>query len=120
MSPFFSCCCDEMLTGSPSEAESWIFPDTGLPPCSFCCEAMRSAVLVEPENVYGNRGAGHSPSRPAPAMSDTEGPFPQNDQFWRQEVISRVQQHRARRRKRCDPNAMELDFPAGNLMENGP
>ena len=81
---------------------------------------MRTAVLVEPENVYGNRGASHSPSRPAPAMSETEGPFPQNDQFWRQEVISRVQQHRARRRKRCDPNAMELDFPAGNLMENGP
>ncbi len=30
---------------------------------------------------------------------------------WRQEVVSRVQQHRARRRRPADPNAMELDFP---------
>ncbi len=29
---------------------------------------------------------------------------------WRQEVVSRVQQHRARRRRPADPNAMELDF----------
>ena len=34
-------------------------------------------------------------------------------QPWRQEVISRVQQHRARRRKRFDPNAtMDLNFAA--------
>lgn len=34
--------------------------------------------------------------------------------FWRQEVISRVQQHRARRRRRFDPHAsLELDFQAG-------
>ena len=32
------------------------------------------------------------------------------EQHWRLEVISRVQQHRARRRRRLDPNAMELDF----------
>jgi uncharacterized RDD family membrane protein YckC len=31
---------------------------------------------------------------------------------WRQEVASRVQQHRARRRRPADPNAMELDFSA--------
>jgi uncharacterized RDD family membrane protein YckC len=36
------------------------------------------------------------------------------DKIWRQEVISRVQQHRARRRRRCDPHAtMEFDFQAG-------
>lgn len=29
---------------------------------------------------------------------------------WRQEVVSRVQQHRARRRKTGDANALELDF----------
>jgi uncharacterized RDD family membrane protein YckC len=34
------------------------------------------------------------------------------EQAWRQEVAARVQQHRARRRKRSDPNALELDFPA--------
>jgi hypothetical protein len=31
---------------------------------------------------------------------------------WRREIVSRVQQHRARRRRPVDPNAMELDFPA--------
>ena len=37
-----------------------------------------------------------------------------DDKFWRQEVISRVQQHRARRRRRFDPHtSMELDFQAG-------
>src|SRR5947209_15315268 len=95
-------------------------PVCGKPsPCAH--EAMRSAVLVEPESVYRDSGAAHSLPRPASAMSDNEGPFPHNDQFWRQEVISRVQQHRARRRKRCDPNAtMELDFPAGSQAANGP
>src|SRR5579863_6828105 len=37
-----------------------------------------------------------------------------DDEFWRQEVVSRVQQHRARRRRRFDPHAsLELDFQAG-------
>jgi uncharacterized RDD family membrane protein YckC len=31
---------------------------------------------------------------------------------WRQEVASRVEQHRARRRRPADPNALELDFSA--------
>jgi len=34
------------------------------------------------------------------------------EQAWRQEVAARVQQHRAKRRKRSDPNALELNFPA--------
>lgn len=34
-----------------------------------------------------------------------------DEEYWRQEVASRVQQHRARRRSRVDPNAtMQLDF----------
>ena len=33
-----------------------------------------------------------------------------HEQAWRQEVSSRVQQHRARRRKQGDGNALELDF----------
>src|SRR5438477_6225888 len=95
-------------------------PVCGKPsPCAH--EPMRTAVLVEPENAYSGGKAGHSSSRPASAMPDIEGPFPQSDQFWRQEVISRVQQHRARRRKRFDPDAsMELDFAAGSLSANEP
>lgn len=40
-------------------------------------------------------------------------PSPPRDQlYWRQEVISRVAQHRARRRRRVDPNAsLALAFP---------
>ena len=34
------------------------------------------------------------------------------DPAWRREIVSRVQQHRARRRRAVDPNAMELDFSA--------
>ena len=37
---------------------------------------------------------------------------PAADPAWRREIVSRVQQHRARRRRPVDPNAMELDFPA--------
>ncbi|MGZ4894954.1 MAG: RDD family protein [Candidatus Angelobacter sp.] len=35
---------------------------------------------------------------------------PAADPAWRREIVSRVQQHRARRRRPADPNAMELDF----------
>jgi uncharacterized RDD family membrane protein YckC len=38
-----------------------------------------------------------------------------SDDAWRQEVTSRVQQHRARRRRPMDPKAMELEFPAEGL-----
>jgi uncharacterized RDD family membrane protein YckC len=34
------------------------------------------------------------------------------DPAWRREIASRVQQHRARRRRAADPNALELDFSA--------
>jgi uncharacterized RDD family membrane protein YckC len=37
---------------------------------------------------------------------------PASDPAWRREIVSRVQQHRARRRRPVDPNAMELDFSA--------
>ena len=62
---------------------------------------MRSSVLIEPQQDYRANERPHS-SPPAPSL---------NDQFWRDEVISRVQQHRARRRKRSDADGtMELDF----------
>ncbi|HLY92874.1 MAG TPA: RDD family protein [Candidatus Angelobacter sp.] len=39
---------------------------------------------------------------------------------WRQEVASRVQQHRARRRRPADPNALELDFAANEPFSFAP
>jgi len=41
-------------------------------------------------------------------------------QPWRQEVVSRVQQHRARRRQYANPNALELDFTANEPFSFAP
>ena len=50
---------------------------------------------------------------PAPPVRAVAGEVrPAADPAWRREIISRVQQHRARRRRPVDPNAMELNFPA--------
>ena len=51
-----------------------------------------------------------------PALSVSNGEILERpeEKFWRQEVISRVQQHRARRRRRFDPRAtLEFDFQPG-------
>ncbi len=62
---------------------------------------MRSAALVKPE------GPRYASARPPSTTAAG------HDEFWRQEVISRVQQHRARRRRRNDSDgSMEFDFPA--------
>lgn len=57
-----------------------------------------------------------------PDNEDTKAeglPSPPQDQlYWRQEVISRVAQHRARRRRRVDPNAsLALAFPDETLSQ---
>ena len=57
-----------------------------------------------------------------PDKEDTKAegiPSPPQDQlYWRQEVISRVAQHRARRRRRADPNAsLALAFPDETLSQ---
>ncbi|MBZ5492665.1 MAG: RDD family protein [Acidobacteriia bacterium] len=50
---------------------------------------------------------------PAPPIRAVAGEArPAADPAWRREIVSRVQQHRARRRRPVDPNAMELNFPA--------
>src|SRR5215472_4305214 len=44
-----------------------------------------------------------------------------DEKLWRREVASRVQQHRARRRRRFDPNAsFEFDFPADAALAIDP
>src|SRR5437016_9957074 len=60
-----------------------------------------------------------NPFRSSPASSTRKSMTKRDDvtfteeQPWRQEVISRVQQHRARRRKRFDTNGtLDLDFSA--------
>jgi uncharacterized RDD family membrane protein YckC len=52
-----------------------------------------------------------------PKREDVTSP---EEPSWRQEVISRVQQHRARRRRRFDPNAtLELDFAVEQSSSTG-
>ena len=44
-----------------------------------------------------------------------------DQEYWRQEVISRVRQHRARRRRRFDASmSLELDFPTEAASETAP
>jgi uncharacterized RDD family membrane protein YckC len=83
-------------------------PVCGKPsPCAH--EPKHSAVLVGPES-YDRPEQRYSPLRPSSSAAEEFLIRPQ-DQPWRQEVVSRVQQHRARRRRRFDPSAtMDLDF----------
>lgn len=65
-------------------------------PCAH--ETTRLAVLLDTETT---------------SSSSTQS----SEQFWRQEVISRVQQHKARRRKRGDDGSLELDFQPEPVIE---
>jgi uncharacterized RDD family membrane protein YckC len=58
------------------------------------------------------------PVTPARAVAGEQRPVA--DPAWRREIVSRVQQHRARRRRPADPNAMELNFPADASHSFGP
>lgn len=91
--------------------------------CPVCGNAFpcfhnesRGTILVDPEVAEDSEQQfARSLERPAVLpVAANSGAQPQpayDEQYWRQEVASRVQQHRARRRRRTDPNAtMELDF----------
>jgi uncharacterized RDD family membrane protein YckC len=78
---------------SSTEGRAW-------PPSVPEAEGARgrsSSVLLDQQNAPGG------------ALSGGGGGASQE---WRQEVASRVQQHRARRRRHADRNALELDFSA--------
>jgi uncharacterized RDD family membrane protein YckC len=57
---------------------------------------------------------------PTPVVRAVAGEVrPAADPAWKREIVSRVQQHRARRRRPVDPNAMELDFPDDDSLSFG-
>lgn len=72
---------------------------------------MRSAVLVDPEN-FDDSEQRFAESLDSETSSPASAPeAPAEHQPWRQEVVSRVRQHRARRRKGFDPDSsLALDF----------
>lgn len=70
-----------------------------------CAHSRRNtAVLLEETGHHVSARAAGQPAARLPARDDS--------QPWRQEVISRLQQHRARRSRRADPNALEFNFPS--------
>jgi uncharacterized RDD family membrane protein YckC len=80
-------------------------------PCAH--SRKNSSVLADPQ-IAGkaelfSSGPAAGPSSLGAGESEPEQA---GGQAWRQEVASRVRQHRARRRANADPNALELDFTA--------
>jgi uncharacterized RDD family membrane protein YckC len=73
-------------------------------------------VLLDTQVPQGSPAANEPVA--AKTMTGTLGLPP--EPVWRQEVVSRVQQHRARRRRHHDPNALELDFTADEPFSFAP
>ena len=82
-------------------------------PCAH--EPTGAAVLLGPEAYHGVE---RECTRPVVSGANLKFENPQAT-AWRDEVISRVQQHRARRRRRYDPDGtMELNFqPEFNSLQ---
>lgn len=82
--------------------------------CPICGKAQpcvhsrtnSSAVIGSEAGEHGLEVSAEA--SPAPVAGGSGQPS--NEPAWRREVTSRVQQHRARRRKSGDANALELDF----------
>ena len=91
---------------------------------SPCVHARRNtSALVDHQADHDIFAAGFSDDEqpPAPPVRAVAGDVrPAADPAWRREIVSRVEQHRARRRRPVDPNAMELDFPADAPHSFGP
>lgn len=92
-------------------------PICGKPtPCVH--EQNRGASVARQSETKLSRSTQQS-SLPALSVSNGEILERPEEKLWRQEVVSRVQKHRARRRRRFDARAtLELDFQAG--IESSP
>jgi uncharacterized RDD family membrane protein YckC len=75
---------------------------------SPCVHTRRNTPALLDHEVYAGNESGPTP--PADASSRVPDHPSATELAWRQEVTSRVQQHRARRRRSVDPKALELDF----------
>ena len=78
-----------------------------------CVHTRSTAALADQHNevfAANDDQALASPAVPLRAVAGEQRSAA--DPAWRREIVSRVQQHRARRRRAADPNALELDFSA--------
>ncbi|HLY99434.1 MAG TPA: RDD family protein [Candidatus Angelobacter sp.] len=78
-----------------------------------CAHEVRAEVLASTKGSAASKLARQSPAIRVPARST--GAERAIEEAWRQEVASRVQQHRARRKRRGDENSLSLNFPADAL-----
>jgi len=88
--------------------------------CPLCGKAMpcvhtRSTAALADQHAHNEVFAADDqalaqPAAPLRAVAGEQRSAA--DPTWRREIVSRVQQHRARRRRAADPNALELDFSA--------
>ena len=91
--------------------------------CPLCgkaipCVHTRSTAVLADQHAYNEVFAADDdraqaqapPAAPLRAVAGEQRSAA--DPAWRHEIVSRVQQHRARRRRAADPNALELDFSA--------
>src|SRR5258708_32340243 len=79
-----------------------------------CVHSGRNTSALLDHEIFAGEEAVFSPAE-SPVASGRPRSSAQSqaaELAWRQEVVSRVQQHRARRGRPVDPNAMELDFTA--------
>ncbi|HET9836721.1 MAG TPA: RDD family protein [Candidatus Angelobacter sp.] len=85
-------------------------------PCAHSREWGSDSSALLDHQVLQSAAAGEPVG--SEAMTGTLGLAP--EPVWRQEVVSRIQQHRARRRRPADPNALELDFTANEPFSFAP
>jgi len=76
-----------------------------------CVHTRRSTAALADQPAHNDAFADDPAAPPAAALRAVAGEQrPAADPAWRREIVSRVRQHRARRRHAADPNALELDF----------
>jgi uncharacterized RDD family membrane protein YckC len=95
-------------------------PICGIP---YPCAHSRGNTSALRDHAVRDDGSSARPSqdRAAGLPSAVEAQRRADEELWRREVASRVQQHRARRRRRFDPNAsFEFDFPADAALAIAP
>jgi uncharacterized RDD family membrane protein YckC len=87
-----------------------------------CAHSRGNSSALRDHAVREDRSSARpSQDRASSPPSASEVQRRADEELWRREVASRVQQHRARRRRRFDPNAsFEFDFPADAALALAP
>src|ERR1700743_1553415 len=75
-----------------------------------CVHTSRSATTLMDHDAIASHGPESVPVAKTLVSGIDDNQSSDAEAAWRQEVASRVQQHRARRRRSVDPKALELDF----------